>query len=136
MPDLAGVDDAGLSTIEARLGRIDEVEAMVSSWTSARSATEVAEALQAVAVEAVPVADFGDVFEDLQLAARDHFIALEHPVLGPGCYEHNGFRLSDAPAGYDGPSPTLGQDNELVLGDLLGLSRADQEELAQDGALE
>ena len=108
----------------------------MAAWTASRAAPAVAAELQAIGVEAVPVADFGDVFEDPQLAARDHFIALDHPVLGPGCYEHNGFRLSDAPTGYDRPSPVLGEHNELVLGDLLGLSKAEQAELAEDGALD
>ena len=130
------LDDPRLASLDARRDRIDEVEAEVAAWTSSQTADEVAEALQAVDVEAVPVADFGDLFEDLQLAARHHFIALDHPVLGPGCYEHNGFRLSDAPSGYDRPSPTLGEHNELVLGDILGLSKAEQAQLAEDGALD
>jgi crotonobetainyl-CoA:carnitine CoA-transferase CaiB-like acyl-CoA transferase len=133
---LIGIDDASLATLDARKDRIDEVEAAVAMWTSGRSPTEAAEAIQALAVEAVPVADFGDVFGDLQLAARDHFIPLDHAVLGPGCYEHNGFRLSDAESGYDRPSPTLGQHTDVVLGDILGLTAADLEKLAADGALD
>jgi benzylsuccinate CoA-transferase BbsF subunit len=87
-------------------------------------------------VEAVPVADFGDVFADPQLAGRDHFVSLEHPKMGPGAYERNGFRLSDAPSGYDRASPILGEHNALVLGEILGLSTAEQAELAADGVLD
>jgi crotonobetainyl-CoA:carnitine CoA-transferase CaiB-like acyl-CoA transferase len=61
---------------------------------------------------------------------------LEHPVMGPGAYEHNGFRLSDAPAGYPRPSPVLGQHNDEVLDDILGLSAAEREALAADGVLD
>ena len=53
-----------------------------------------------------------------------------------GAYEHNGFRLSDAPSGYTRTSPTLGQDNAAVLGGILGLSDAEQEQLADEGALD
>ena len=82
------------------------------------------------------MADFGDVHSDEQLADREHFVRLTHPFMGEGAYEHNGFRLSDAPSGYTRTSPTLGQDNAAVLGGILGLSDAEQEQLADEGALD
>src|SRR5207244_5882041 len=136
MAAMLGVDDRELSTLSGRLERIEEVEAAVAAWTRSRTADEVARVLQTLGVEAVPVADFGDAFADAQLAARDHFVALTHPFLGDGCYERNGFRLSEAPSGYDRPSPTLGQHNDPVLGDILGLSATAQKELRADGALD
>jgi benzylsuccinate CoA-transferase BbsF subunit len=96
----------------------------------------VAEELQGIGLEAVPVFDFGDAFADPQLHHRGHFVPLSHPFLGQGAYERNGFRLSDCPGGYQRPSPTLGQDNEWVLGEVLGLSSAQQSRLAEDGVLE
>jgi crotonobetainyl-CoA:carnitine CoA-transferase CaiB-like acyl-CoA transferase len=127
---IAAWDAAEAERLAAVAG--DDIEA----WTRARSPVMVAEALQAVGVEAVPVADFGDVHADAQLAHRGHFVHLTHPCLGPGAYERNGFRLSDAPAGFDRASPTLGQDNAPVLGDILGLSASEQEHLAREGVLE
>ena len=131
-----GLDDPGLATIAGRLERVDEVEQALAAWTSTRAADDVARQLQVLGIEAVPVADFGDVFEDIQLAFRQHFMELEHPVMGPGAYEHNGFRLSDAPAAYPRPSPILGQHTNEVLGDILGLSADDQAALAEDGVLD
>jgi crotonobetainyl-CoA:carnitine CoA-transferase CaiB-like acyl-CoA transferase len=131
-----GTDDPSLAGFEARRERVDEVEEAVAAWTSGGTAAECAESLQAAGVEAVPVADFGDVADDPQLAHRSHFVPLTHGALGEGCYERNGFRLSATPSGYRRPGPTLGQDNEHVLGELLGLSAAEQETLAADGALD
>ena len=73
---------------------------------------------------------------DEQLAHRDHFVRLTHPFMGEGAYERNGFRLSDASSGYTRTSPTLGQDNAGVLGDILGLSAEEQARLAREGVLE
>ena len=56
--------------------------------------------------------------------------------MGPGLYEHNGFRLSGAASGYDRAGPTLGQDNAWVLSELLGLDDAEQQRLRDQGALE
>jgi crotonobetainyl-CoA:carnitine CoA-transferase CaiB-like acyl-CoA transferase len=112
------------------------VEALVGAWTASRTRAATAEHLQAAGIEAVPVQDFGDVHDDEQLAARDHFVPLSHPFLGPGLYERNGFRIADAPSGYHRAGPTLGQDNEWVLGELLGLSGEEQERLHAEGALD
>jgi len=107
----------------------------LESWTSARNALDVATELQAAGIEAVPVQDFADVDADPQVAHREHFIELSHPEFGPGKYERNGFRIAGSPSGYDRSGPTLGQDNDWALGDLLGLAPADIARLKDDGVL-
>jgi crotonobetainyl-CoA:carnitine CoA-transferase CaiB-like acyl-CoA transferase len=134
-----GLDDqttARLATVAARRAAVDEVEKLVEGWTESREAKVVAHALQAVGVEAVPVADLGDASQDPQLAHRGHFVALDHPCMGSCLYERNGFRLSDAPAGYDRTSPLLGEHNEMVLGEMLGLDAAERARLQEEGVLE
>jgi benzylsuccinate CoA-transferase BbsF subunit len=133
---LIGVDDPKLATLAGRLERVEEVEAAVGQWTRTHNVMEVVEQLQGMGIEAVPVQDFADVFNDPQLAFRDHFIEHHHPVMGPGHYEHSGFRLSHARSGHKAASPILGQHNEDVFGDILGLSTADQEALVADGVIE
>jgi benzylsuccinate CoA-transferase BbsF subunit len=96
----------------------------------------VAEELQAAGIEAVPVQDFGDLHDDPQLAHRGHFEPHEHPFLGPGLYERNGFRLAACPGGYDRAGPTLGQDNDWSLREVLGLSNAEIDALRATGAVE
>ncbi len=108
----------------------------VAAWTASRTRIEVADALQAVGVEAVPVEDFADLHDDPQVAHREHFVALTHPFLGDGLYERNGFRLSDAPSGYSRSGPTLGQDQDWVLDEVLGLSPSERAELADDGVFD
>jgi benzylsuccinate CoA-transferase BbsF subunit len=125
-----------LATFEARRGAVDEVEALVDAWTRPQAVEDVAERLQRVGIEAVPVADFGDAFADPQLRHRGHFVTLTHPCMGECGYERNGFRLSDAPAGFDRPSPLLGEHNDYVLGEILGLDTRRRARLAADGVLE
>jgi crotonobetainyl-CoA:carnitine CoA-transferase CaiB-like acyl-CoA transferase len=131
-----GFDDPSLATLAARLERVDEVEAAVEAWTATRTREEIADLLQAAGLEAVPVQDFGDVHDDPQVAFRAHFVPLTHPYMGDGLYERNGSRIGDAPHGYDRSGPTLGQDNDWVLGELLGLSESDRKQLEADGALD
>jgi benzylsuccinate CoA-transferase BbsF subunit len=136
LADVIGVEDPGLATLDARLARVDQVEAAVGRWTADRAVEEVVDRLQGLGIEAVPVQDFGDAVGDPQLAARGHFVRLTHPAMGEGIYERNGFRLSDASAGYTRTGPTLGQDNDHVLRDILGLSTTEIDKLAADGAFD
>src|SRR5215831_9866852 len=133
---ILGFDDLSLATLDARLDRIDEVEAAVEAWTSTRPREEVADLLQAAHIEAVPVQDFADVHDDPQVRHREHFVPLTHPYMGDGLYERTGSRLGNLPHGYDRSGPTLGQDNDWVLGDLLGLSPEECKRLEADGALD
>jgi len=121
---LAATLDLGVhnrATAAERLADAELLEHELAKATESRDAEAIAARLQAQGVEAVPVADFGDVFRDETLQARDHFQTLEHPVLGECFYERNGFRLSGASGGYRSPTPLLGQhDDELaeILADM------------------
>jgi crotonobetainyl-CoA:carnitine CoA-transferase CaiB-like acyl-CoA transferase len=130
---IAAWTSAHLAAVERLIGCAPTDET-VAAWTRTRGRHAVADALQAEGVEAVPVADFADVLSDPQLAHRDHFERHRHPFMGEGVYERNGLRFSDASIGYDRAGPTLGQDNEWVLDDLLSLDPAEIERLRHDGA--
>jgi crotonobetainyl-CoA:carnitine CoA-transferase CaiB-like acyl-CoA transferase len=140
--NLAGVlgidarDVDRLGSLDARIKQSDEIDEIITSWTSERDAAEVAEMLQKVGVEAIPVADLGDAFNDSQLIHRSHFVPLSHPLMGECFYERNGFRLSDEDAGYVRTSPLLGEHNEMVLGEILGMSSGEIGRLREEGILE
>jgi benzylsuccinate CoA-transferase BbsF subunit len=136
LAQIIGAADPALNTVEARTARQDEIESLVTGWTQNRTRDEVVRALQDAGIEAVPVADYGDLHEDPQLAARGHFEPHDHPFLGTGLYERNGFRIAGIASGYDRAGPTLGQDTEWVLGELLGLDADEIARLRESGAVE
>ncbi len=136
LAELIGCRDASLATAEARLQRVDEVEDTLAAWTRQHTRMAVAEGLQKLGIEAVPVQDFGDLHEDPQLARREHFFSLPHSVTGESLYEHNGFRMSDAPTAYPHATPALGQHTEEVLTELLASSAEECAALKEAGALD
>jgi len=131
----AGLARPEWASVHGRLADVDALEVAVGAWTAGRDAQDLAERLQGLGIEAVPVADFGDASADPQLRARGHYVALDHPVLGPGEYERNGIRVSGAPCGYLAPSPTLGQHTEEVLADVLGLDPPEITRLRDAGVI-
>ncbi|MGH0029618.1 MAG: CaiB/BaiF CoA transferase family protein [Myxococcota bacterium] len=113
---------------EEELARLSEAvgapadDTSVAAWTRERDAAETAEDLQARGVQAGAVARFDDLLADPQLAHRDHWVPLEHANLGTLPFERSGFRLSEGSGGFTRPGPLLGEDNERVLVDVLGLT--------------
>lgn len=73
---------------------------------------------------------------DPQLEARRHIIFLDHPRLGPVPVETSRMRFSGTPATAAWPGPEIGQHNDYVLRELLGLTEEEIMELVRDEALE
>lgn len=135
LAQVLGLDDDSLARMPQRKRRADEVDGLIAARTAGHDAFALADQLQTLGVEAVPVQDFADCAADPQLAHRGHFQPLTHPRLGHGHYERNGFRLSDDDGAYDRPSPLLGEHTRQVLGERLGLTAAELDTLAADGVL-
>ncbi len=137
LAQVAGLDAAAHPTLAARLRDNDAIEALLADFTRQRDAQQLACELQDAGVEAVPVADFGDLFEDAQQwAARAHFIALERARTGVFHYERNGYRLDNDAGGYASPTPLLGEHTGQVLQQQLGYSAGRIAQLRAAGALD
>ena len=57
-------------------------------------------------------------------------------MLGEYLYERNGSRLSDGIVDYPHANPTLGEHNETVLVEYLGLTQDEVKSLEESGALD
>ncbi|MEE9279102.1 MAG: CoA transferase [Myxococcota bacterium] len=132
-PELA--DDARYRTLDARRSHADELDHELAEWTRARSALEVEEQLQAAGVPAHAVVHAGIAAEDPQLRSRGHFLEALHSEHGPVLVESTRWRLSRTPARVERASPTLGQDSEFVLKELVGYSDERIAALRAAGAL-
>ncbi len=62
-------------------------------------------------------------------------VLTDHPSVGPREYPGIPWKLQRAPGRVQRPAPTLGQHNNQVLGDLLGLSAQELEDLEQQGII-
>ena len=126
LADLMGgaalADDPAYATAASRLGRADELDALVGAWVEHQSAPDVELRLQAAGVAAHVASSSLDLLNDPQLAQRHHFLTLDHPLHGTTTVENSRFVMSRTPAVVRRAAPTFGQDNEQVLLDILGYS--------------
>jgi len=84
----------------------------------------------------MPVNDISDLMSDRQLRERAFFKPLDHPALGrsieiPGPAYH----FSTASAGIPRPAPLVGEHNDEVFCELLGLSPSELRDLEQAGVI-
>jgi benzylsuccinate CoA-transferase BbsF subunit len=94
----------------------------MEAWTFGHDAHELMIRLQEAGVPAGVVAKAEDLHNDPQLTHRRHFVMVDHPVLGSYSSDAAGFRLSAARLRAPAPSPCLGEHNERVTKEILGLS--------------
>jgi crotonobetainyl-CoA:carnitine CoA-transferase CaiB-like acyl-CoA transferase len=114
-----------------------ELDEALAGWTSGQDAAATAARLQAAGIAASLVATGRDLVEaDEQLAARDFYQVLHHPVAGPVRHEGIVARLSATPGALTRPAPLLGEHTAEVLRELLGLSEARLAELRANGVTE
>jgi benzylsuccinate CoA-transferase BbsF subunit len=125
--------DSRFATTAGRLAHVDELEALVATWTRQRVPQEAMSILQSAGVDAGIVEDFGDLAEDPQLAHRRHFRQVEHPVVGPHLCETFAIRLSATPEHIRRSAPCLGEHSEQVCRELLGMSADEWTALASEG---
>lgn len=115
---LAADDD--LHTAAGRRSREAELDAIITGWTRQRTAEQVQDQLQAAGVPAHVSSSSRDFCTDPQLAHRGHLITLPHPLHGNTTVEGPRYLLSQTPGQVRRAAPTLGQDNDYVLSEILG----------------
>ncbi|MCH7617875.1 MAG: CoA transferase [Chloroflexi bacterium] len=113
--------DARFATITERKANEDALDAEVEAWTSQQEPFEAMEKLQAAGVAAYPPLVNQEVMESPHLAARDFWVEHEHPEVGVRRHAGIPWRFSETPLAVKRAAPVMGQDNEYVFGELLGM---------------
>ena len=124
--------DPKFRTMEDRLKNADELDAWVESWTRQYTPHQVMKKLQAAGVAAGAVQDSENLYYDLQLRSRDHMLEMEVFPHGKITFDRPPVFLSDGQKPEVGPTPVLGQHNDYIYKDLLGLTQADIDRLIED----
>jgi benzylsuccinate CoA-transferase BbsF subunit len=113
----------------------DELDQFIEEWTVNFTYSEITECLQEAGVAASPVYDGEELYTDPHLQARGFSELVEHPIMGKRRVVGPPWKLSDTPAKITGHGPLLGEHNEYILGELLGLSHDEITKLNDDGVL-
>lgn len=125
------------ATLASRLENMDELDRLIEGWTARRSASDVMMALQEAGVAAGVVQNTEDqMHRDRQLAARRFFEEIEHLKKGKVTATGIPLGLTGTPGRSGCAGAAVGQDNEYVFGQLLGMSQSEIREFVEAGAIE
>ena len=113
----------------SRLKHIRQLDQHIRSWTEQYSAQEITRLLQQHGVAAMPVMNIEDQFADPHLQERQAYVETEHPHVGVEWLYGMSWLLSGTPGSVRAPAPLLGQHNEYVFRQLLGLPAQELERL-------
>ena len=127
--------DERFENAEGRLAHQDEIETKLSEWTQTLPPKVVMETLNREGVPAGVVQRSSDLQQDPQLAHRGFFRNLDHQEMGTIPYPGHQFRISGYDSGPRSGAPVLGQHNDEVLRDILGMTEDEITEAIIGGAL-
>lgn len=130
--------DARFADLDGRQRNHDELDAVIAEWTAALSQQEAAALLHQSGVPAGPVLDAKGLLSDPNLRARGFFESVEHhPATGLGRREYpgRGWKMSGSDVRIRKSAPLLGEDNDYVLAQVLGLPASRIAELAAGDAI-
>lgn len=112
----------------------DEVHELIESWTRERDKFAVMEAMGANGVPCSAVFDTGDLLTHPHLRERGMVASIDHPQAGTFDVPGNPVRLSASRTEVT-RAPLLGEHDEEVYGELLGLGSDDLASLRSDGVI-
>ena len=128
------VHDERFANLPQRRANGPILDALVSAWTRRRSAQEVMEILQNAGIQAGRVSNGSMLAKDPHLRTRASLVEQEHPRQGRLTLPGIVVKLSETPGAIRRHAPLLGQDNDYVLRELLGLSEDDVRRRRDAGA--
>ncbi len=133
-PDMAS--DDRFADAESRRSHSSEINAAISEWTKDKDAHVLMADLQDAGVPAGVAQSQADLWEDPQLRHRGFFQWLDHAECGPMPYDGLTYHLSETPGALRMPQALIGQHNEEILKEILGIGDEELVELVVAGVLE
>lgn len=126
--------DPRYDTLEKRRDARDEINAIVTAFTSTRTVAELVEIFTAHEVPHAPILGVRDALSQPQAVHRGMVVEVEHQTLGTIPLVNRPFTFDEAMPAPAAP-PVLGQHTDAVLRDVLGLDDAAIAALRAKGAV-
>lgn len=127
--------DERFSSVPGRMAHLDLLEAAVAEWTRSRTVAEVSRVMAEAGIPHGKVAEVSEVVRSPQIAARQMLVDVDHPDLGRLVLPGIPIKLSRTPGTIRKPPPRVGEDNDYVYRELLGLDSEAVRRLRDSGAI-
>ena len=126
-------ENAKFSNTLGRMKHQDELDQFISQWTEGMDKCEVMETLQRRGVAAAAVLDHAEVHQDPHFGERKFFQPVTQRETGTHRYPSIIAKMSKTPNAIRTPPVRLGEHNDYVYRDLLGLTDDEYQRLKEGG---
>jgi crotonobetainyl-CoA:carnitine CoA-transferase CaiB-like acyl-CoA transferase len=134
IPGLEATED--LANARQRLARQDELDALITAYTTEQDGPALERALQAAGIPAAMVQNSPELVADPQLEHHGHLVKLPHQEGGHTVIERTRIHMSRSQPVVDTCAPTFNRDMMFALNDVLGYDDERIGALLVSGALE
>lgn len=132
-PELA--EDSRYNNHSARGNHQQELDDHIAEWTKTKTAAELTELMDSHGIPAGKIYRAPEMLEDAHFKARNAIVSLMHPKFGELKMQNVAPKLSLTPGSVRAAAPELGQHNDEVYGELLGLDEAARAALKEQNVI-
>ena len=129
---MTGLEFADLTD---RIERRKSLDEQLSQWTSNQDKAQLMNSLQQTGICASVLNDSSDLIEDPQLKARHYIQWLDRKHVGTIPHPSAPYRSGETPIEINKPAPTLGEHNDQVFKEILGLNDTEISKLDDQGII-
>ncbi|HFB55095.1 MAG TPA: CoA transferase, partial [Hellea balneolensis] len=128
-------EDARYKTHGARGENQTELDEIVGAWTASLTADDLMEALDEYGIPQGKIYRAPDMLDDPHFKAREAIIKIAHPQFKNLQMQNVAPKFSKTPGKVRWSGPTLGQHNQEIYGDVLGMSAETMADLSAKGLI-
>jgi formyl-CoA transferase len=132
-PELA--EDERYATHAARGAHQVELDELINAWTKTIPQDALEDKMNEKGVPCGLIYKAEDMMKDPHFKAREAIVDVEHPDFGPIKMQNVAPKLSDTPGAVRHVGPTLGEHNDYLFSEVLGLDKSRQAELKEKGII-
>jgi crotonobetainyl-CoA:carnitine CoA-transferase CaiB-like acyl-CoA transferase len=129
------IDDPRTQTGAARGQHPELIEEVVAPWTRERTVKEVVSTLEEAEIVVAPILNYEQILENDHVRERGMIEEVEHSIHGKLKLYGVGPKLSRTPGSVRSAAPLLGEHNQEVYRDWLGLSGEKLAQLKDKGVI-
>ena len=129
MEQKALADDPRYDSHQSRGAHQQELDELIARWTAGQSTHAVLHLMDLHGVPAGQIYRAPEMLEDPHFAEREAIVSVPHPQFGTIRMQNVVPKLSETPGGIRRPSPALGEHNDEIYLDFLGMPRERYERL-------
>ncbi len=127
--------DSRFATAAQRVRHAKDLDEHLSLWTSGFASEEAARLLRGAGVAAAPVMSYAEQYANPHFKARHVYERLDHPFLQGEVVYGIPWKLSRTPGALRRRAPFVGEHNDYVFKELLGLTAVEFSNMVQQGAI-